>query len=358
MRIKTMRSSTLEKITTEESAQAVTRMSLGVIAVFIIIAITTIDNNGLPDYALFLLAYPVFIISTWCYIKVRPGNYPNRRRAMMVADSIVVVYPIHLMDQWGAIFFFLIIWVIVNNGLRFGPQSLIETAIVTIVGFITVVWNTPYWMENLPMSSGMLIGIIILPAFFLYLITCLTKVSNELEDHLELASYAATHDELSGLSNRVYFYQALEDKIHDAKRGNLKFYILFIDLDGFKKVNDDYGHDYGDAVIIDVAQKLEIHVRESDAVARLGGDEFAILLSNIKEGFDIAGFTSRLINSISVPLRIKDKELVVSASIGVCAYPFDGVALDDLINASDSAMYESKNKGKNQFTLSKGVANG
>ncbi len=130
---------------------------------------------------------------------------------------------------------------------------------------------------------------------------------------------------------------------------------MYIDLDGFKQINDDLCHNFGDAVIQEVAARLKGHVRDSDTIARLGGDEFAIIVYEIVSDFDINKFSSRLISKISAPILFRGSTLKVTASIGISQLRTDGQSVDELINSADQSMYLSKTNGKNRFTLSTAI---
>lgn len=131
---------------------------------------------------------------------------------------------------------------------------------------------------------------------------------------------------------------------------------MYIDLDGFKKINDTLGHNYGDVVIQEVAARLKEHVRASDTIARLGVDEFAIILYEIVSDFGINKLRTRLKNKISQPILFNGSTLQVTASIGISQLRMDGQGAEDLINSADQSMYFSKENGKNYFTLSTAMA--
>lgn len=157
----------------------------------------------------------------------------------------------------------------------------------------------------------------------------------------------ANHDRLTGLPNRTMFATVLEHSLHQAKRQSTQSHLMMLDLDGFKKVNDKYGHSAGDYVLIEVGKRIQSIIRDSDFVARLGGDEFGIILMNIIKDEDAKIIASKLIASINKNIIYKSNILSVGASIGIAKYPKDAKNEGELQDKADAAMYEAKKLGKN-----------
>ena len=167
--------------------------------------------------------------------------------------------------------------------------------------------------------------------------------------------FLAYHDQLTELPNRELFYDRLSQAISQAKRKHEHLALLFLDLDGFKAVNDNYGHEAGDTVLKAVARRLQACVRGVDTVARLGGDEFTIILSEMDKPTDVSSVAEKIIQKLTTPVLLHDaRRCVVGVSIGIAIYPEDGYELDKLMSAADGAMYESKAGGKNTYTFFKG----
>ena len=170
----------------------------------------------------------------------------------------------------------------------------------------------------------------------------------------EKISFLAYHDKLTGLTNRTLFYDRLSQAMSQSRRSDNSFALLFLDFDGFKAVNDNYGHDAGDVVLKVTAQRLLACVRDVDTVARMGGDEFAILLGDIEQPTDVIGVAEKIIQNLMVPVLLHDgRECSVGVSIGIAIHPEDGFEIDRLLSAADAAMYESKAIGKGTYTFSK-----
>ena len=161
----------------------------------------------------------------------------------------------------------------------------------------------------------------------------------------------AHFDKLTQLPNRAYFYIELAQEIKRAKRLKEKLSVMFVDLDGFKIINDTYGHNVGDELLIRVARRLENSIRNVDIVGRIGGDEFTILLTGVKNSSDCELIAGKIISTINEDFVINQKKMNVGASIGVANFPEHGEDLETLINNADNAMYEAKKSGKNRFVV-------
>ena len=164
---------------------------------------------------------------------------------------------------------------------------------------------------------------------------------------LKSMSWQAMHDVLTGLANRTLLTDRFEQALSHANRHHSRLAVCMIDLDGFKPVNDQYGHQVGDQLLIEVANRMTKMLRAEDTVARLGGDEFVILLSDLEQTLDLDVVLERLLNAISLPYSVDDHSLTISASIGVALYPDDKVDTDTLLRHADQAMYMAKQDGRN-----------
>lgn len=165
----------------------------------------------------------------------------------------------------------------------------------------------------------------------------------------EQLAHDATHDTLTLLPNRRFFNGWLSKSIALAQRNKFSMALYFIDLDGFKQVNDLYGHDAGDEVLRAAARRFQGLTRESDLLARLGGDEFAILVSQAPEHEELSALAQRIVASLAPPISIRSKAVSVGASIGIAIFPRDADCADLLVRAADEAMYQAKTRGKGQY---------
>lgn len=160
--------------------------------------------------------------------------------------------------------------------------------------------------------------------------------------------HLAFFDELTDLANRTLLERHLKKALSRSKRLSQPLGVMFIDLDGFKKVNDTMGHETGDLLLREVAVRLKTSVRYEDLIARLGGDEFIILFEETKRE-DIQDIAERILTNVSVPYLLGDKQPKVTPSIGIAMYPDDGEDQETLLNNADKAMYYAKSKGKNNI---------
>ena len=136
-----------------------------------------------------------------------------------------------------------------------------------------------------------------------------------------------------------------------AKRHRTEIGLLFIDLDHFKEVNDSFGHDVGDLLLIEISTRLQSCLRATDVLARLGGDEFIIILTDFTKKDQVCDISMRLLRLIAQPMKIKKHRISITCSIGIGLYPTDGTDLSDLIKNADNALYSVKSGGRNNFKL-------
>lgn len=178
-------------------------------------------------------------------------------------------------------------------------------------------------------------------------------LKEEAQDKLEkLANY----DHLTGLPNRVLFSNSLDAELSRASRFGRLLALMFVDLDGFKQVNDRFGHDYGDELLRQVAVRLRDELRTEDSVARLGGDEFTITLSDVENTEQVAVVARKVSHLMSDPFMVLGKEVRIGSSIGIAMFPEDGEDRDSLTSRADEAMYQVKHSGKNGFRFFESAA--
>ena len=162
--------------------------------------------------------------------------------------------------------------------------------------------------------------------------------------------HQAHFDTLTDLPNRFLALDRLSQLLNEAQRNDEVVAVMFLDLDDFKKINDSLGHDTGDKLLIEAAVRLRNVVRSGDTVGRLGGDEFIVLLGGLTDAVDAQAIAENLLNRFSDPFRIDGRELILSVSIGIASFPVDGDSDSELLRKADSAMYHSKELGRNTYS--------
>jgi len=186
-----------------------------------------------------------------------------------------------------------------------------------------------------------------------------TKLTAEIEVRTkaeEKLKHLALHDALTDLPNRHLFEELSDNALKSAKRSKSQQAVLFVDIDGFKAINDTLGHKAGDELLIEIARRLEKNVRESDIVARIGGDEFTVHLGGQCGETDACCIAEKIIASIAKPFQLEAGTANVGASVGIATYPEDADNVESLVQSADAAMYAVKKGGKNAYQLFKKLA--
>jgi diguanylate cyclase (GGDEF)-like protein len=182
----------------------------------------------------------------------------------------------------------------------------------------------------------------------------LEVTNEELKKTKEEINKMAYYDPLTQLPNRRFFEENFIQSLNEATEDNGELTILFIDLDGFKKVNDTFGHNAGDFLLKEVASRLTSCIHDNDTVSRLAGDEFVIILpQSLKER--TIRIAERILDELQTPVTINNQRVIVTPSIGIAIYPEHGQDPDTLINHADKAMYQAKKQGKNNYQIYQSV---
>jgi diguanylate cyclase (GGDEF)-like protein/PAS domain S-box-containing protein len=182
-------------------------------------------------------------------------------------------------------------------------------------------------------------------------VTLRRRVENQLLEKQEHLDHLAHHDQLTGLPNRLYLAHHLPGAIEQARRSSTMLAVLFLDLDRFKHINDSRGHETGDKLLKTVAERVRATVRAEDMVVRMGGDEFIVVLQAIVDLSTIEQMAARINQALSAPVVVDGRTLVTTVSIGVSLFPRDGNDMGELLRHSDTAMYQAKDRGRNNFQL-------
>lgn len=250
--------------------------------------------------------------------------------------------------------------------LRFGAAIVMGTAIVGMHYIGMTAANFPHDSHSMAAYSGvnnnwlaLLVIVVTLAVLAITLIISVLDARLQARTSILASSLAqanreltqlALHDNLTRLPNRLLLEDRLSQAFQKAERTQSSFALLFFDLDGFKAVNDAFGHHVGDLLLIAVTERLQAHLRASDTLARLGGDEF-VLLMEIGDPNDAATLADKLVHLIAKPFQVSRYELLVSVSIGIAVYPGDGENERELMLNADAAMYHTKNAGRNGYNF-------
>jgi len=181
------------------------------------------------------------------------------------------------------------------------------------------------------------------------LVLTIGTLFREKEEAKERLQSIAHYDYLTGIPNRHLLEESVHEAIHRSEKNNELSAICFLDLDGFKEVNDTLGHDAGDEVLKRVVSRIQSQIRHHDRLVRLGGDEFVLILSDLKHTEEIAPLLERILRAVDRPIDLGEQAVSVSLSIGVAHYPVDATSCEQLVKAADQAMYRAKAEGKNRF---------
>ena len=185
------------------------------------------------------------------------------------------------------------------------------------------------------------------PSHYIAVFSDVTK-SQERQHWLEQQSY---FDNLTGLPNRILLMERLTKAIEGTKASGVSLGLAFIDLDGFKEVNDKFGHAAGDTLLVQTAGRLAQALRASDTLARLGGDEFIAVVPDRKDSTVLPILMQRLLDAACVPIELEGVFVKISASIGVARFPSDASSAEELLSVADAAMYGAKRDGRNRYRV-------
>ncbi len=311
----------------------------------------------------------VIILTTFLVSWLRPIVFSTWKRLLEGVSAFAALLVIEYFLFWtthvvvgGVAVVYLLLVPMFWIALRFGPKpmsmAMFLTAVLSVLGlFYGSVTVPEALLSNRLLQIELFIIIIGLIFYIVAAISEERKLSTEiLKEHvgqlelaLETIRHHALHDPLTGLSNRKSLEERFDLAKATANRHDQKLALLFLDMDRFKNINDSLGHNIGDKILIIVGERLKLCVRESDTVARLGGDEFIIILNEIHLHSDVEVVLKKIMHVFSAPIKIDDKEILVSLSIGAAIFPEAGYDIDVLLKHADNALYKAKDKGKNRY---------
>jgi diguanylate cyclase (GGDEF)-like protein len=183
------------------------------------------------------------------------------------------------------------------------------------------------------------------------LVRACAQIASDLQSFERLRQQSQI-DFLTHTPTRLLLQDRAQQAFQQAHRQGNEVMVVFIDVDHFKQINDSFGHNTGDEVLVTLAQRLQHGLRSSDTVCRYGGDEFVLLLPLTDDSNDVAGMVNKILNTVSLPIKVNQQVITPEISIGVAIYPKHGLALNDLIHKADLAMYEAKANGGHHYRMS------
>lgn len=327
-----------------EKVQALYRIFFTVMSVIAVVLDSVLSITTLSNVLVGVVgSYILLSIAHWYCFPSTILSTTARRGILLVGDLGIISLLIHYTTSLGLLFYFLYLGIVVSFGLRFGIRYLYYGVGVSVVLFLLSTLTSTYWLTRPDVLVGFVFGLIFLPIFYANLLIRLESTKNELEGRVVEARKLATHDALTGLPNRLLFNDRLQYAARQAVRSKMMVGLLFMDLDGFKPINDRMGHGAGDEALQLVGQRLQLATRKSDTVARIGGDEFAIVLTKITNHGDAIIMAKKILRLFDEPFIVHGIPVYLGTSIGVAVFPDDvDGKLEDLMSCADMAMYRAK----------------
>lgn len=334
-----------------EQSQALVRCGVATVVMIILgyLALTSPASRAGGLQAMMAVGVFWIIFVFWAvWVWRSRQSYEYRRLGGLILDITGTTLAFVLAEDLSAFFYPVYQWIIVGHGLRYGKQAIVIASGLAVVGFGIAIMLTPYWQENMLVASGLIIGLVILPMYLFALIQKLHELNIQLQTELSRTYHAATHDQLTGISNRQFFRTRLDELIDESTKNGSSLAVMFIDLDEFKAINDELGHSAGDEVLQIVAERLRQNCREQDVISRFGGDEFSLIITDTNADA-IDGTAKRILRSIREPIAINNQLYQLGGSIGISVFPYNGQTPDELTHNADVAMYHAKRNGKNAY---------
>lgn len=322
----------------------------------------TFSTGWLPLYGVHLLLGGIALATYWNRRRIATHIKSHIAIALFWAVGLMGLKALGLLGAgtWWLVTSALLISVLYSE--RAGLVAIAGVCVVVALfgvayssGFLALAFDANAYITEPASWATLLIATVVLPLVVFSAVSNLSHtvvdLSRELDRQREENERLAKIDELTGIPRSAMAMDRLEQALIRVPRQGRKVAVLFIDLDGFKQVNDRYGHDAGDMVLRTVSQRCTRTLRIDDTIARQGGDEFIVILQGLaimEQAVDVA---EKLIQTIAVPMRYADAELQIGASIGVAVSPDHAQDAKSLIAAADAAMYSAKRKGKNRCAL-------
>ena len=295
--------------------------------------------------------FPLYAIGYAVHVRLRPPPTHARRAAAVLADNAVLTYIASFGDAFAAYIGFCFLST-VGWGLRFGRHYLFLSTAIAIAGMAANLLASPYWRDNGIFGAVIIIAMLANTINVSILLGRIAAGNRHLAEKMEEISRLAWQDPLTKLPNRLYFNEHLSQTLAAAARGGRGIALILFDIDGFKAVNDTLGHEAGDRLLEELAQRLRRRIRQADTFARLGGDEFVIVMDPARDRADAALVAEAVLKAMAEIELFAERGLRVGASVGI-AYqgPTDARKRtpEELLKQADDAMYAAKRAGKGGY---------
>jgi diguanylate cyclase (GGDEF)-like protein len=295
--------------------------------------------------------FPLYAAAYLALVLRHPVPTHRRRGFAVMVDTLANIYITYFGGAFAAYAGFLFL-VTIGWGLRFGRHYLFLATGIAVLGMAGNLFLSPYWQENLLFGATIAFGLIANTVNASILLGRIAVGNRQLAEKVEEISRLAWQDQLTKLPNRPYFRDRLSQMLATAARSGRQVALLLFDIDGFKAVNDTLGHEAGDRLLREIAERVGRRVRQADTFARVGGDEFVILLEIGHDKFDAIPVAETVVTTIAEIGTFADRGIRVGASVGIARSGSvanrERVA-DELLIEADRAMYEAKRSGKGRY---------
>jgi diguanylate cyclase (GGDEF)-like protein len=308
----------------------------------------------LPDAVIAIaLGYTLYAIVLAIDIYRRPAPSHWRRGTSVVLDNVIGSAIAYSGGGFAAYVGFNFLTT-VGWGLRFGRHYLFLATAIAIAAMAYNLGASPYWQQQLIFGGSIIFGMVATAANCAILLTRIKRGNERLAEKIDEVAQLASRDQLTRLPNRLHFNDRLTQALAAAARSDRQVAVLLFDIDGFKSVNDTLGHEAGDRLLQEVAQRVGRRLRQADTFARLGGDEFVVLMELQRDHLDAIIVAETVIKVIGEIELFRDAGLHISASCGIACFSpsrAQSPTPSEILRLADRAMYDAKRAGKNCYRL-------
>jgi diguanylate cyclase (GGDEF)-like protein len=323
----------------------------------VLLALALAAWTGGPAVAVLVaLAAQLALAVAWpALLRRHPAPSRARRAFTILVDNLVPSFVASLGGVW-MIWIAVHFWVVVGYGLRFGPRYLVAATAVALAGMIYNVAFTPHWAATPVFAATLILALAFTAANGLIVLRHLARAEAGLRARAEEHVRLAWQDQLTALPNRRQLYERLVHAIALGAREHRPLALLLFDIDGFKAVNDELGHEAGDDVLREIASRVGARVRASDTFARLGGDEFVILVETARRLDDAIAVAKAVLDAVGSIAEIDGRPVRIGASVGVAWFAADDAlpeTPDAMVAVADRAMYTAKRAGKHRYCIAR-----